>query len=263
MADGPHDSETSGQPLAGLSVLVARAEGQAEQFRDLLERLGAEVIVQPAIRILPPEDFSPVDEAIARLEKFDWLVFSSANGARFFFDRWESVTKKRLPTPFPRMAAIGPGTAEELMQRGCHVELVPDAYRAEALAEALLAAGAGGKKVLLVRGSRGRETLAERLAAAGVIVEQVVVYRNVDVERPDPAVAARLAAGKLDWIAVTSSSIARSLVKMFGDDLRRARLAGISPVTSGVLVELGYPPAAEAKEYTLPGLVEAICRAIA
>jgi len=247
------------EPPAGPRVLVARAEEQAEQLADLLAARGAEVVFQPAIRILPPEDFSPLDKTIDRLAEFDWLVFSSVNGVRFFFDRAASG-KKSLPTPFPRGAAIGPGTAAELARRGCRNVLVPNEYRAEALADALLAAGAGGRNILLVRGSRGRDTLAQRLAAAGAKVEQVVAYRNVDVERPDAAVAARLAAGEIDWIAVSSSSIARSLAKMFGADLRRARLASISPITSGVLVELGYPPAAEAASYTLPGLVEAICK---
>jgi uroporphyrinogen III methyltransferase / synthase len=103
--------------------------------------------------------------------------------------------------------------------------------------------------------------LAEQLSAAGARVEQVVVYESSDVTTPDPEVAQALRAGRIDWISVTSSAIATSLVRLFGDELRRAKLASISPITSVTLQTLGFPPAAEASDYTLPGLAEAIVRA--
>jgi uroporphyrinogen III methyltransferase/synthase len=235
----------------------------AGQFR----QLGADVIVQPAIRIAAPADWRPVDAALARLAEFDWLVFSSANGVRYLLDRASEKgtqlfsgegAKKRAASPF--LAAIGPGTAEELAGYGLRVDLVPEQFRAEALADALLRE-ARGRRFLLARASRGREVLAERLRAAGATVEQIVVYTSSDVERPDPAVAAALRAGQIDWITVTSSAIARSLGRLFGEDLRRAKLASISPLTSGVLRELGESPAVEAAEYTMAGLVAAIVNA--
>jgi uroporphyrinogen III methyltransferase/synthase len=227
-----------------------------------LRRLGADVILQPAIRIGPPADWQLVDAALARLGEFDWLVFSSANGVRFLLDRAAEKgtslisAKKSVMSPF-RVAAIGPGTAEELGRYGLKADLVPGQFRAEALADAL-GHDARGRRFLLVRASRGREVLAQELRAAGALVEQIVAYTSTDVERPDPAVAALLTAGRIDWITVTSSAIARSLVRLFGDDLRRARLASMSPLTSGVLGELGQSPAAEAVEYTMAGLVAAI-----
>jgi len=115
-----------------------------------------------------------------------------------------------------------------------------------------------GRRILLLRASRGREVLAERLTQAGARVEQVVVYTSVDVEQPCAQVAEALAAGRIDWVTVTSSAIARSLTAMLGENLRRARLASISPVTSGVLRKLGFAPAVEAQTYTMEGLVEAI-----
>ena len=96
------------------------------------------------------------------------------------------------------------------------------------------------------------------MTAAGGQADQIVAYRSTDVTAADPDIDAALAAGRVDWIAVTSSAIARSLVSLFGDKLRRAKLASISPVTSATLVELGYPPAAEAVEYTMLGIAEAI-----
>ena len=111
---------------------------------------------------------------------------------------------------------------------------------------------------MLVRASRGREVLAERLTAAGGVVGQVVVYSSTDVTEAEPDVAEALSAGRIDWITVTSSAIARSLAALFGRQLRRSRLASISPITSGVLRELGYPPAVEAAPYTTDGLIEAV-----
>jgi uroporphyrinogen-III synthase len=182
-------------------------------------------------------------------------------------------------------------------------DLVPGEYRAEALAEELLArccgsstnaSSSGGKtasdlsrdalpsprlrraprsgrgqgvkslatgskpRFLLARASRGREVLAERLTAAGAAVDQIVVYSSTDVERADEDVAAAMAAGRIDWVTVTSSAIARSLVALFGDRLRRCKLASISPITSETLRQLGHQPAAEATQYTTEGLVAAI-----
>jgi uroporphyrinogen III methyltransferase/synthase len=102
--------------------------------------------------------------------------------------------------------------------------------------------------------------LAERLRAAGALVEQVVVYHSRDVVAPDPDIHAALRAGRIDWITVSSSAIARSLVALYGEDLRHSRLASISPVTSETLAALGFPPAAQAATYTIPGLVAAMCR---
>ncbi|HEX6960427.1 MAG TPA: uroporphyrinogen-III synthase, partial [Lacipirellula sp.] len=141
-----------------------------------------------------------------------------------------------------------------------HADLQPEVYRAEALAEALLPV-AVGKRVLLLRANRGREVLAETLSAAGVEVRQVVVYESRDVPESDADIAEALRNGRIDWVTVTSSAIARSLVKLFGEDLLRAKLAAISPLTSVVLAEAGFTAAAVASPYTTAGLVEAILAA--
>ncbi|MCE5266452.1 MAG: uroporphyrinogen-III synthase [Planctomycetaceae bacterium] len=245
-------------PLAGVRVMVTRAETPSDPLADELRRLGADVVMQPAIRIGPPPDWQPVDEAMGRLREFDWLVFSSANGVRYFLERWAGKPiNLRLPTRFARVAAMGPGTAAALEEFGLAADLMPAQFRAEALAEAL-APEAAGRRFLLARASRGRDVLAERLTAAGAAVEQVVVYTSSDVDEPEPEIVALLAAGQIDWVTVTSSAIARSLSQLFGGQLCRARLASISPLTSGTLRELGFEPTAEAVEYTLQGLVSAI-----
>jgi len=245
------------RPLFGQRVLVARPQLQALEAEARLRELGADVLVQPAIEILPPVDWSAVDSALDRLGEFDWLVFSSVNGVRFVCDRLWSLGHDLRMLGGVRLAAMGPGTAAELERRGLRADLVPDEYRAEALAEAL-ARNAAGRRFLLARASRGREVLAEQLRAAGGAVEQVVVYDSRDVPATNADVASDLAAGTIDWTLVTSSSIARSLVQMFGSHLEKTKLASISPVTSQTLTELGCSVAAEASVYTIDGLINAI-----
>jgi uroporphyrinogen III methyltransferase/synthase len=192
------------------------------------------------------------------LDHFDWIVFSSSNGVRYFLERLLETGGDMRRLGRVRLAEIGPGTAEKLADFRLRADLIPNEFRAEALAEALVAAE--GQSFLLIRASRGREILAERLRAAGREVDQVVTYRSSDVERPVPEVASALAAGDIAWVTVTSSAIGRSLVALFGNELRRAKLASISPVTTATLDELGYQPSVEATDYTMPGLVEAILR---
>jgi uroporphyrinogen III methyltransferase / synthase len=245
------------RPLFGVRVMVTRPLAQAESLHERLCELGADVLVQPAIEITEPDDWGLVDRALARLAEFDWLVFSSANGVHYLLDRLcqRHGDLRRLGTL--KLAAIGPGTADALACYKLRPDIVPDEFRAEALAEALVV-GAAGRRFLLARASRGRELLAEQLLAAGGEVEQVVVYRSRDVLVPNPEIAAALADGKIDWVTVTSSAIARSLAVMFGDQLHKARLASISPVTSGALRDQGLEPAVEAGESTMAGIVEAI-----
>ena len=245
------------RPLFGTTVMVTRPRGQSDPLRRRLRELGADVLLQPAIDIRDPDSWVAVDAALQRLHEFDWLVFSSANGVAHFLDRLCSAHGDLRKLGPLRLAAIGPGTADELAKYHLKPDLVPEEYRAEALAEALVHRAAS-RRVLLVRASRGRETLAERLVAGGALVEQVVAYQSLDVLPPDAEIAELLREGRIDWITVTSSAIARSLAAMFGDDLRLARLATISPLTSTTLRELGFEPAAEASTYTMEGVVAAL-----
>lgn len=247
----------TGRPLFGQNILVTRPRAQAGSLAAALRDMGAEVLIQPAIEILPPESWEAVDSALQRLAEFRWLVFSSANGVQSLLDRLlaEHGDLRRLGEV--NLAAIGPATAAELARYRLKADLTPTEYRAEALAAAL-APHVRGQRVLLVRASRGREVLAEQLTAAGAHVQQVVCYRSVDVPALDAAVAEALREGRIDWATVTSSAIARSLARLCGDDLHKLRLASISPVTSATLRELGHEPTVEAADYTTAGLTAAL-----
>jgi uroporphyrinogen III methyltransferase/synthase len=246
--------------LFGRTVLVTRPERQAMSMIRALGELGAAALLQPAIAIDPPADWGPVDAAISRLATYDWLVFSSANGVQFFLERILETGGDLRQLANCRLAAIGPATLEALAEYHLRADFQPDEYRAEALAQEL-AADASGRRFLLLRASRGREVLAKKLTAAGAKIEQVVVYESSDVPTADAEVAAALGEGRIDWVTVTSSAIARSLVRLFGADLRRSRLAAISPLTAEVLTEAGYPPAVVATHYTTDGLLMAILAA--
>jgi uroporphyrinogen III methyltransferase/synthase len=245
------------RPMFGRTVLVTRPLHQADELANSFRNLGADVLSQPAIQITAPDDWAPADAVICRLEEFDWLVFSSSNGVHYFLRRLLELGFDMRRLGGRKIAATGPATVAALAEYHLRTDVQPSEYRAEALADRL-GPQARGKRVFLARASRGRETLAEMLAAAGAIVEQAVVYESRDVMEPDQEVADALTAGRIDWATVTSSAIARSLVRLFGDSLWKTKLVAISPLTAEVLTQLGYPPAAVADEYTSAGIVAAI-----
>jgi uroporphyrinogen III methyltransferase/synthase len=248
------------RPLFGTRVLVAGSPGTAQKLRDRLAVLGADVITQPAVRITDPPDWAPVDAALDRLAQYDWLVFTSGNGVDYLVRRLLDCGGDVRALGQVKLAAVGSGTAERLTRYHVHADLVPKKFNAEGLAEALVGKAAG-RRFLLARASRDRPVLAAALRNAGAQVDQVVVYSSVDVEDPNPDVAIALSSDEIDWVTVTSSATAQSLVRLYGDALRRARLASISPMTSVALRELGFEPAAEASPHTAAALVDAILHA--
>jgi uroporphyrinogen III methyltransferase/synthase len=245
------------RPLFGARVLVAGSRGTSERLRDRLAALGADVLMQPAVRITEPPDWASVDAALERLDQYDWLVFSSGNGVDYLvrrvFDQGGDV--RRLGGV--RLAAVGSGTAERLARYHLQADFAFEQFSAESLAQALVGQSQAGR-FLLAEATQGWEVLVDELESVGSHVDQIAVYDRVDVEEPNPDVVTALASGDIDWITVTSSATARSLIRLYGDDLRQAQIASLSPLTSSALRELGYEPAAEAFPHTTAGLVDAI-----
>ncbi len=246
--------------------LPSGAGGVAGTISRCLE-WGAEPVLMPAIEVAPLSDATPVDAALARLGDFDWLVFTSANGVRAFWNRLWSCGGDARRLHNLRIACIGPATAAALAELRLRADLVPAAYRAEELAEALAPLTAG-QNVLWARASRGRDVLPDRLRAAGVRVEELVVYEHRDVEAFSPEVQARLARGEIDWIGLSSPSIAAGIAQLLSlspspANGRTPRFAAISPVTAEAAREAGLAIEAVAQTYTWDGLLEAIARAAA
>jgi uroporphyrinogen III methyltransferase/synthase len=254
------------RPLFGKTVLVTRPRHQVGDFVRRLEELGAVVSVLPTVEIRGLDDWSMVDRALADLARYHWLVFTSANGVHALIGRLKQIGLDLRALGPVRLAAIGPATAEAL--RGYHLEadLVPAEYNSEGLAAALRERVAG-QRVLLARADRGIELLREQLSAVAE-VEQVAVYRQVDAVEPGPALEA-LRWGEIDYVTLTSSNIARSLLQALDaetlDRMKGGRpgLVTISPRTSAAVRERGLPVAAEARTYTTEGIVAALCGQVA
>ena len=254
------------RPLFGGRVVITRPLGECDRSASALEVLGAEVLVAPTVTIGPPSDPGPVDRAIDRLGEFDWLVFTSGNGVRYFLDRLHTRGRDLRALGHLKLAAIGPSTAEALARFRLRADLVPDEFRSEALAAAL-AGHTVGRRVLIARADRGRAILKDELQRVAE-VEQVAAYRNADAESIPPDVVARIAEGTVDWIMLTSSAIAERLHALLPEPaLRRigttTRLASISPVTTATAERLGWAVAAEARSYTWDGLIQALVDKVA
>lgn len=247
------------RPLFGQTVMVTRPVDQADSMAKQLKEMGADVIVHPAIEIAPPETWTDVDAAIASLGEFDDIVFCSHNGVRFFLDRVLQSGRDLRSLAGLRIAAVGARTAQTLASYHLAADVVPDDFRAESLAEEMVPTVAG-KKVLIIRASRGRDLLADRLRQAGGHVTEVAAYVNRDVIEADPNVVARIDRCGVDWITVTSSATAENLHRMYHQSLHRSKLASLSPVTTKTLNQLGYQVTAEADPYTIESLIKSICQ---
>ena len=255
----PNRAWSQMRPLCGARVVVARPQEQGRLLARRLEELGAVPFVAPAIVVAPPADWGPVDRAIERLTEFDWVVFTSANGVHAFVERLEQTNHDLRCLGHSRLATIGPATAKALASYHLRADLIPDEFVSEALAGELTERVRGGK-VLLVRAEQGRDILRETLSLVAR-VQQVAVYRQE--ENPD---LVRLLAdcwmnGPPDFILLTSSNIARALVKALTPEQTetirsgRVRLVTISGVTSAAVRELGLPVAGEASPYTTEAML--------
>lgn len=255
------------RPLFGKRILVTRPREQAAELVDRLEARGAEAIEAPMIRIVPPDDYGPLDEACARAGRFDWIVFASANAVDAFMRRLLATPQDLRALKGVRLCAVGPATAERLSRHGLKVDLTPSEYRAEALLLAISQAGdVRGMKILLAHADIGRELLGEELRKQGAEVTEVVAYRTTIVE-PDhegePDIYRMLMEGRIDVVTFTSASAVRSFVKVLGaepaDDLLRMTIvASIGPVTAEAAAQCNIQTTIMPTTYTVPALVDAI-----
>lgn len=252
-----HPSEA----LAGRRVLVTRAPHQSSELADGLRRLGAIALLIPTIEIAPPTSYEPLDEALRQLTRFDEVAFTSANGVEAFRIRADALQVSPVPR---RVAAVGRATERALHAAGWRVDVLPPVFTAESLAKTL-APEAAGKRILLVLAEEAPTTLADGLLAAGA--RQVLVapaYRNRIPESSVPEIAAlfRKQDSYPDAVTFTSASTANNLTAL----LEAAQLklpdgvvrASIGPVTSRALRELNLPPHVEARESTIPALLDCL-----
>ena len=253
----------SQRPLFGKRILVTRARSQASRLTAKLENLGAEVLEAPAISMADPADnYAALDKAIDHVADYHWLIFTSTNGVGRFFARLFKAGKDARALGYAKIAAIGSATAEKLKQYGLVADVIPQEYRAEGVVEALKGKLPPHAKILIPRAEEAREVLPDTLREMGAEVEVAPAYRTVCGQVDGEALVAELKEGRIDMVTFTSSSTVKNLVKIIGsaDSLRDVKTACIGPVTADTAKSLGIEPDIVAKEYTIDGLVEAICK---
>lgn len=237
-------------PLQGVKVLVLRPEHQAGELAGMLQDAGAEPVVVPGIRILPPKDWGPIDAALQGMSEYEWVVFTSVNGVASFTDRCSSLGLGPQHFP-PKVGAIGPGTARALQDYGIQVNWMPQSFTSAALSDELPDPPA---KVLLVRADIATEELDRKLRARGFDVTRIDAYRTAAGE-PQRILQAYI---DCDAVALTSASIAQSFASAVSGAGKSTVVCSIGPATSAACRHQDIQVDAEAPEHTMRGLIRAL-----
>jgi len=258
-------------PLTGRTIAVTRAEQQAGEARRRLEALGAAVVDIPALVIGPPDDWGPLDEALADLESFHWIVFSSANGVESVQQRLARRGSSLAHRPGnARLAAVGRRTAALLEELGAPADFVPPSFVADSLIEHFPVSGWGLRLLLPRVQSGGRTVLAEAFAEAGSRVVEVAAYESRCPQGLPSGALQALQLRRLDAITFASAKTvvhtARMLEDSFGPGwtslLEGLQLVSIGPQTSRSCLEVLGRVDAEADPHDLEGLTQACVQAL-
>lgn len=251
--------------LFGKKILVTRPRGQAGELSRRLSEAGAEPIACPTITIMPPDSWKALDGALARLSRFDWVIFTSANAVRVVAERLKVHRKDLRTLGHCRVCAIGPGTAQALGEVGIRPDVVPEEFIAEGVIAAMgrQAGGLKGRRILLPRAQKAREILPRALRAMGATVEVATAYKTGRPSHGVERIAGLLTSRQIAAITFTSASTVGNFVQMFGERrLKRlvngVTVASIGPVTARAAARLGMKTDIMPTAYTIPALADAI-----
>jgi uroporphyrinogen-III synthase len=261
-------------PLTGVRVLVGRARHQAGALSAALRKSGAEILEIPFIQINPPRSYKQLDSALNRLQTYDWLILTSVNGVEALWERIRKSGRSDVGRLLKdkeklRIAAIGPATEKAIEKHGVTVDVVPKEYVAESVVRSLKSR-VNAKRVLLVRAKVARDVIPKELRKAGARVDVVEAYETVvpRASRNKLRAALKSKDRRPDVVTFTSSSTVKNFVQLLEmkagtapATMRGILMSSIGPVTSATLREQGLPVDIRAKEYTIPGLVQAIEKA--
>ncbi|HAC66044.1 MAG TPA: uroporphyrinogen-III C-methyltransferase [Cyanothece sp. UBA12306] len=263
---------TSSSPLVGQTILVTRAAEQSSQFSLMLQQQGAKVIEMPALEIGPPSSWEELDTAIAELSSFDWLILTSANGVKFFFQRLEKLGQDVRSLAGIKLAVVGKKTASILKSYGLNPDFIPPDFVADSLIKNF-PESLTNKKVLFPRvQTGGRDILVKELKKQGTQVIEVAAYQSVCPSQIAPEAWQALEERKIDIITFASSKtvlnfyhlikqkLGTNYAKLIVSILDQVCLASIGPQTSKTCHELLGRVDIEAEEYTLEGLTEALIK---
>lgn len=256
------------QPLAGRTVVITRAQNQADEFVAELERYGARVLLCPTIEIRELESYERLDEAIEDLYGYDWLIFTSVNGVEYFFQRLKIGNRDISDVDELKVCAIGEATAERLRDLHVHVDVIPEEFKAEGVFSALERFVGGpeairGLNVLIPRASVARDYLPKALEQAGARVDVIPAYRTELPADLDRGRVAAMLSGSADCIAFTSSSTVRNLARLFDTQDLSNTLAGvviacIGDITATTAADYCLSVKIQPQQFTIPALAQAI-----
>jgi uroporphyrinogen III methyltransferase / synthase len=251
-------------PLSGIRIINTRAQAQAADLSALLRKKGAVVLELPTIEIKPAGPGSAIDKKLAAVEKFDWVIFTSANSVDVFFKRLIALHKNAGILKNIKIGSIGPGTTRSLTK----FRIVPTLTAKDSVGEGLVGAlkkigGWKKKKVLIPRAEKARDIVPDTLAKWGAEVTIVPVYKTVVPEKVGKRVLGAVIQNRYDLITFTSSSTFENLLSLTGQRGLSAaggsiKAASIGPATSATIRKSGIEPLIEAKEHSVQGLVDAI-----
>jgi len=251
------------RPLFGKGVVITRPEKQADDLAKLLIKEGANPISFPTIKIVPPPSWCELDAAIKNLEGYDWLIFTSANGVAFFFERLFAKKKDIRDLKGIKICCIGPATAQQVANRGIKVDLVPQKFISEGILESFARTNLKGKKILLARAAEARDVLPEGLKKLGAHVDVATVYVTVNSGKKKNELEDLFKENQVDVITFTSSSTVYNFNKIAGSGFKLpsgVKIACIGPVTAAAAKKAGFPVDIHQEEYTMEGLVDALKR---
>jgi uroporphyrinogen III methyltransferase/synthase len=251
------------RPLFGRRIVVTRAREQASSFADRLAGAGAEVIEFPTIETVKPQSWESLDRELARLDTYDWIIFTSVNGVKYFVDRLKETGSDIRALKGVKIQAIGPKTAEAIENMGVRVDAVPSEYRAEAIVASLGAEGVTGKNIFIPRAKVAREVLPDELRKMGANVVVAEAYETVIPDGKRDEMKKLFEEGKVDVVTFTSSSTVSNFVEMFGKEetlklLDGVKVASIGPITSETARKFGLNPVIEPSDYTTEALAQGI-----
>lgn len=249
-------------PLQDKRVVVTRPishGGQGGDLEAVLQAQGATTLSIPAIQLVPVENKAAIEQSLAQLSTYDWLIFTSPNAVEFF---WQAVGEQggKISTSKCRIAAVGPVTADVLRNYSLDVDVMPEQFLGSEIPNIL--GDVAGKRILLPRSAKGSDELPNTLRANGAVVDDLALY--MPVPSPIDTEAQTLLAAGVDVITFASGSAVNSFVQAlqvkdrFADFWTKVIVACIGPTTADVARSHNIPVHIVAQEHTAKGLVSAI-----
>jgi uroporphyrinogen III methyltransferase/synthase len=254
------------RPLFGKKIIVTRTREQASDLVAGLEEHGANCLEYSTINIKPVDSYDILDSELERLNEYHWILFTSLNGVKYFFERLYSKGMDARDLKGPSLATVGKSTADLLLKYGVNADLIPSTFTGEGLAESLLDQGVEGRNILIPRALQGREILPETLRGAGAQVTVAPVYQNCPAEGDKEMLRAELESGEVDMITFTSSSTVRNFLAMIDvesqEDLKKllkgVKIAAIGPITGKTVTDSGLRVDVQPEKHTIPEMISAI-----